>query len=128
MYAITPERRPASARGNELTTSERLSLVAEWGRAIVPGAKAQLCRAWQITTQTASAAFRKFNSQLLGGGAVDMSRGNRKGRPSGIEKEGAWEEVLGSLEVHKRKNYRKWARAAAIPKSTLHRWAKAKQC
>lgn len=91
MYAITPERRPASARGNELTTTERISLVAEWGRAIVPGAKAQLCRAWQITTQTASAAFRKFNSQLLAGGAVDMSRGNRKGRPSGIEKEGAWD-------------------------------------
>lgn len=35
--------------------------------------------------------------------------------------------VLGSLEVHQRKNFRKWAKAAAIPKSTLHRWAKAKK-
>lgn len=110
-----------------MTTAERISLVGEWSRAIIPGAKAQLCRAWQVTSQTASAAFRKFNSQLRGNGVVDMSRGKRKGRPSGLDEEGAWEEVLERLEVHKRGNYRKWAERADMPKSTLHRWAMAQK-
>jgi hypothetical protein len=127
MYATTPERRPAEARGKELTTAERISLAAEWGRAMIPGAKAQLCRAWKTSTQTASSIFRKFTAQLGSPGPVDMSRGKRKGRPSGLDEEGAWDGVLDRLEVHKRSNYRKWARAAGVPKSTLHRWAKAKQ-
>jgi hypothetical protein len=126
MYAVTPERRPPEARGKELTTVERLCLAAEYSKAIVPGAKAQLCRAWQVTKQTAAAIVRKWLAQLASPGAVDMARGKRKGRPSGLDEEGAWEGVLERLEVHKRSNFRKWAKRAGMPKSTLHRWAQVK--
>jgi hypothetical protein len=60
-------------------------------------------------------------------GAIEMSRCKRKGRPNGLDKEGAWEGVLDSLPVHQRKHYRKWGKAAGIPTTTLYRWAKAKQ-
>jgi hypothetical protein len=127
MYAVTPERRPPEAKGKELTTVERLALGMEYSKALVPGAKAQLCRAWQVTKQTAAAVVRKLTEQLASPGAVDMSRGKRKGRPSGLEEEGRWEGVLEALPVRKRSNYRKWAKRAKLSKSTLHRWAKAKK-
>lgn len=123
MHATTPERRPASSQGKELSTAERITLCSEWALATVPGAKAQLLRAWKVTRATACNAFRKFLSQLASPGPVDLSRGKRKGRPSALEDESVWEQTLGRLEVHKRTNYRKWSKRSGVPRSTLHRWA-----
>lgn len=123
MFAVTPERRPPGSKGKELTTTERLSLGQEYSKAVVRGSKQQLCRAWQVSKQTAAAVVRKLTEQLASPGAVAMSRGKRKGRPSGLEEEGRWEGVLGTLSVAKRSGYRKWAKMAELPKSTLHRWA-----
>jgi hypothetical protein len=40
---VTPERRPESARGKDLTTVERLGLCVEWSSAAAKGAKKSCC-------------------------------------------------------------------------------------
>jgi hypothetical protein len=124
MEASTPDRRPTKAHGSQLTTAERFSLCAEWAITSAPGAKLRLCRAWKVSRQTAWRVVTKFLSQVASPGAIVLSRATKSGRPSALKRDGRWEEVLGSCEVHKRRTYRKWSCRADVPKSTLHRWAK----
>lgn len=118
----TPERRPASARKTHLTTAERLGFCAEWSTATAHGMKARLLRAWKVSATTAKRLWRAFSSQRAANSVINMSRGQRSGRPSMLAT--VWHATLTALSPHKRTSMRRWARAADMSHCTLWRWSK----
>lgn len=118
----TPQRRPSSARGQELTTPQRLAFVAEWATAAARGAKARLLRTWKVSKSTACDIWAKYSLQRDAGGTINLSRAKRGGRPS--LRGAKWAGVLESLPPPKRTSLRRWAKAAGVDHATLWRWAK----
>ena len=127
MWQTTPQRRPPSAAGKDLLTIEKVFLCSELATAessSIRGAKAQVHRAWQVGSRTATRVYKAFKDQLASPGEVNMSRKKRKGRPSSIEAD--WGTVTDSLQPSKRKTFRRWACAAGKSLTTVWRWAKVK--
>lgn len=124
--AATPERRPDSARGRELTTPQRGAMIADFQQAIqsgLRGAKAKVARAWRCKDRTLRRIYGMFALQASTASVIDLSRGKRSGRPSQLTAE-KWADTLAAKSAKRRKTLRRWAFAAKVPLTTLWRWAR----